>query len=62
MKKDVAGLRTLTGGSMDAAAIVAKRTDGLDAPSGSEALLPGAFTGPSFSVASDDGVARARVS
>lgn len=51
LRKAVSGLRTLTGGAIDAASIVVKRTDGPDPLSGSGSLHPIATTGPSSSVA-----------
>lgn len=61
LKKDVTGLCSLMGGSVDTAAVVAKKTDGPDLPLGSGSLRPVATTGPSSSVTFDAGVVYASV-
>lgn len=53
LKKGATKLCTLTGGSVVAAVVVVKGTDGPDLPSGSESLPLDATTGPSSFVAPD---------
>lgn len=61
LRKGVARLRTLTGGSEDAAAVVAKGTEVSDPPSASGSPRSDAITGQSSSVVSDAGLVCASV-